>query len=82
MSSDFASKPTSHSRLARSASAVGLATLASRILGFIRDILIASVFGTTPAAQAFDIAFLMPNLLRDHVAEGAANAAFIPVLSR
>lgn len=82
MSSSFTSQLSTRSRLVRSASAVGLATFASRVLGFVRDVLIAGFFGTTPAAQAFVIAFLIPNLLRDLVAEGAANSAFIPVLSR
>src|SRR3989338_4994259 len=89
MSSDFDVEPRvvslsnqSPSRLAHSASAVGLATFASRLLGFVRDVLIARFFGTGPAAQAFVIAFLIPNLLRDLVGEGAANSAFIPVLTR
>lgn len=65
----------------RSAGAIGLATLASRILGFIRDIVIAGFFGTAAPAQAFAVAFRLPNILRDLVGEGAANAAFVPVLT-
>ena len=59
---------------------MGVATFASRVLGFVRDILIARFFGTTIAAQAFVIAFMIPNLLRDLAAEGAVSAAIIPTL--
>ena len=65
----------------RSAGTIGFATLVSRILGFVRDILIAGLFGTSTAAQAFAVAFRLPNVLRDLVGEGAANAAFVPVLT-
>ncbi len=53
----------------------------SRILGFIRDIVIARLFGVYIYAQAFVVAFRIPNLLRDLVGEGAVNAALVPVLS-
>ena len=68
-------------RIARSASTVALATGLSRLLGFARDIAIATLFGTTIEAQAFVVAFRLPNLLRDLVAEGAVTSAFVPVLS-
>jgi len=71
----------SHHRLTRSAVVMGVATFASRVLGFVRDILIARFFGTSIAAQAFVIAFMIPNLLRDLVAEGAVSAAIIPTLA-
>ncbi len=61
---------------------MGILTAASRILGFVRDSLIAAVYGTSATAQAFIVAFRIPNLLRDLVGEGAANSAFVPVLSR
>ncbi|MFA5363412.1 MAG: murein biosynthesis integral membrane protein MurJ [Candidatus Omnitrophota bacterium] len=67
--------------IVRSAGVIGFATLCSRILGFIRDIIIARLFGVYVYAQAFVIAFKIPNLLRDFVGEGAANAAFVPVFS-
>ncbi len=67
--------------IARSASVIGFATLCSRILGFIRDVVIARLFGVYIYAQAFVIAFRIPNLFRDLVGEGAANAALIPVFS-
>jgi putative peptidoglycan lipid II flippase len=71
----------SNKRLIKSSGFVGLATLASRVLGFTRDILIANFFGTKIFAEAFVVAFRIPNLLRDLVGEGAANAAFVPVLT-
>ena len=67
--------------IARSAFGIGFFTLCSRILGFIRDIVIARLFGVYVYAQAFVIAFKIPNLLRDLLGEGAANAALVPVLS-
>jgi len=67
--------------LVRSGAVISLATGLSRILGFVRDITIACFFGTSPAAQAFVVAFRIPNSLRDLVGEGAINAALVPVLS-
>ncbi|KPK41796.1 MAG: hypothetical protein AMJ78_04465 [Omnitrophica WOR_2 bacterium SM23_29] len=72
---------STHKSLAKSAGVIGLGILLSRILGFVRDIVIASIFGTLAPAQAFVVAFRIPNLLRDLVGEGATNAAFVPVLS-
>lgn len=67
--------------LARSAGIIGAGIFSSRILGFIRDIVIANFFGTGAIAQSFVVAFRIPNLLRDFVGEGATNSAFVPVLS-
>ena len=67
--------------IVKSAGVIGLATTLSRILGFIRDIVIARFFGTGSIAQAFVVAFRIPNLLRDLVGEGATNAAFVPVFT-
>ncbi len=67
--------------LIKSTGVIGFATAASRVLGFVRDIVIARFFGTAIFAQAFVIAFRIPNLLRDLIGEGAANAAFVPVLT-
>jgi len=67
--------------ITKAASVIGIATLSSRILGFVRDCIIAKLFGTAQSAQAFVIAFTIPNMLRDLVGEGATNAAFVPVLS-
>ena len=69
------------SRIARSTVVLTIATGLSRILGLVRDLLIAQLFGTRAAAQAFVVAFRLPNLLRDLVAEGAVTSAFVPVLS-
>ncbi len=60
---------------------IGIATATSRVLGFIRDIVFASFFGTSVVAQAFVVAFRIPNTLRDLVGEGAINSAIVPVLS-
>jgi len=67
--------------VAKSASIIALATLFSRLLGFIRDVIIARLFGVYVYAQAFVIAFRIPNLFRDLVGEGSTNAAFVPVFS-
>src|SRR5258708_16185388 len=56
-------------------------TLVSRILGFVRDVLIARLFGAGLATDAFFVAFRIPNLLRRLFAEGAFSQAFVPVLS-
>ncbi len=61
---------------------VGVWTLLSRIFGFARDILIAGYLGTGPVAQAFLIAFSLPNLFRRFFAEGAFNMAFVPMFSK
>ena len=61
---------------------VGLWTMLSRILGFIRDILIAAFLGTGPVAEAFLVAFSLPNLFRRFFAEGAFNMAFVPMFSK
>jgi putative peptidoglycan lipid II flippase len=60
---------------------VGIWTMASRILGFARDILIAAILGTGPVADAFFVALRLPNLFRRLFGEGAFNAAFVPSIS-
>ncbi|MDL1975836.1 MAG: murein biosynthesis integral membrane protein MurJ [Deltaproteobacteria bacterium] len=67
--------------LTRAAGVVGGATLLSRILGFIRDMVIASFFGAGLSADAFFVAFRIPNLLRRLFAEGSLTVAFIPVFT-
>lgn len=67
--------------LVRSTGTIGIATAVSRVLGFVRDIVIAGLFGTGLEAQAFVVAFRIPNSLRDMVGEGATNAAIVPVLT-
>ncbi len=61
---------------------VGSATLASRVLGFSREALMAAVLGAGPVADAFYAAFRFPNLFRRLFAEGAFNAAFVPLFSK
>ncbi|MBK1631899.1 murein biosynthesis integral membrane protein MurJ [Thiohalocapsa halophila] len=61
---------------------VGSTTLLSRVLGFVRDLLIARLFGADAATDAFFVAFKVPNLLRRLFAEGAFAAALVPVLQR
>lgn len=69
-------------RLAKSAGTVGLAVMTSRILGVIRDQVMAHMFGTGPAQDAFNLASRIPNLVRDLFAEGAMSAAFVPTFTR
>lgn len=66
-------------KFAKSALTVGMMTMLSRILGFVRDMLVAAVLGTGPVASAFIVAFRIPNLFRRIFAEGAFNAAFVPL---
>ncbi|MBI3499055.1 MAG: murein biosynthesis integral membrane protein MurJ [Proteobacteria bacterium] len=68
--------------LFRSIATVGGYTLASRVLGFIRDILVAAFLGAGPLADAFIVTFRLPNLFRAFSAEGAFSAAFVPMLAR
>ncbi|MBL7130097.1 MAG: murein biosynthesis integral membrane protein MurJ [Candidatus Omnitrophica bacterium] len=68
-----------HKSIIKSASLISTAIFCSRILGFIRDIIIAAFFGTGMVVEAFFVAFRIPNMLRDLIGEGAANAAFVPV---
>ena len=67
--------------LLRASGVTGSMTMFSRVLGLIRDIVIARIFGVTDAADAFFLANKIPNFLRRLFAEGAFNQAFVPVLS-
>jgi putative peptidoglycan lipid II flippase len=67
--------------LLRSASVVSLFTLASRVTGLVRELLIASAFGASALTDAFNVAFRIPNLFRRLFAEGAFSQAFVPVLA-
>ena len=69
-------------RLLRAFLTVGGWTMASRVLGFVRDIMIAAFLGSGIVAQAFLIAFSLPNMFRRFFAEGAFNAAFVPMFSK
>ena len=68
-------------QLFKSTAIVGSMTLISRLLGFVRDMLIARIFGVDVATDAFFVAFKIPNFLRRLFAEGAFAHAFVPVLA-
>ena len=68
-------------RLFRSVATVGGYTLASRVLGLVRDLMMAGLLGAGPVADAFLVAFRLPNLFRRMFAEGAFSAAFVPVFA-
>lgn len=61
---------------------VGSATLLSRVTGFLRDVLIAALLGTSAVAEAYVAAFLIPNLVRRMMSEGGLHAAIVPPLAR
>ncbi|UTW05731.1 murein biosynthesis integral membrane protein MurJ (plasmid) [Amphritea atlantica] len=65
----------------RSSALVGLMTMLSRVMGLIRDVVVANYFGAGSSADAFFVAFKIPNFLRRLFAEGAFSQAFVPVLS-
>ncbi|HSH95916.1 MAG TPA: murein biosynthesis integral membrane protein MurJ [Roseimicrobium sp.] len=67
------------SQMLKSSGAMGLATLTSRVLGMVREMVYANFMGDGPVAGAFKLAFTIPNLFRRLLGEGALTAAFIPV---
>ncbi|GAB3685976.1 murein biosynthesis integral membrane protein MurJ [Salinisphaera aquimarina] len=67
--------------LAKSTSTVGVMTLLSRVLGFLRDVILAVLFGAGAGMDAFLVAFKIPNFMRRLFAEGAFAQSFVPVLS-
>mgnify|MGYP001419282281 CR=1 FL=1 len=69
-------------KLYRAFATVGGLTLLSRILGFVRDIAVAAIIGAGPIADAFFVAFRIPNLFRRWFGEGAFNAAFVPLYAK
>jgi putative peptidoglycan lipid II flippase len=73
--------PAKKAGLLRSSALVGVATLLSRVLGLVRDVVFAWFIGATGGADAFFVAFKIPNFLRRLFAEGAFAQAFVPVLS-
>lgn len=70
------------SRLARSAGLIGAATMTSRVLAVARETVFAYLFGASNEMDAYNVAFRVPNLLRDLFAEGAVSAAFVPTFTR
>jgi putative peptidoglycan lipid II flippase len=67
--------------LFKAASTVSLLTLASRVTGLVRDLLMAAIFGATALTDAFNVAFRIPNLFRRLFGEGAFSQAFVPALA-
>lgn len=72
---------TEKKQILKSASIITLVTIASRILGYVRDQRITYLLGTSLGADSFILAFRIPNLLRRLVAEGSMTASFIPVFT-
>ncbi len=68
-------------RIAKAAGVMSLATFISRILGYVKDMILARYFGATGLSDTFFVAFRIPNLLRELFAEGSMSSAFIPVLT-
>ena len=69
-------------RLVRGFLTVGGWTFGSRLLGFVRDIMMAAYLGSGPVAEAFLVAFSLPNMFRRFFAEGAFNMAFVPIFAK
>jgi len=70
-----------NSQVVRAAGVVGMATLLSRLFGFLRDVIVAGLFGAGLATDAFFVAFRIPNLLRRLLAEGSLTVSFVPVFT-
>jgi putative peptidoglycan lipid II flippase len=69
------------SQVVRALGSIGAATLASRIVGFVRDVIVARAFGAGPLTDAFFVAYRVPNILRRLLGEGALSTAVVPVFS-
>ena len=74
-------KSSAPSGLLKSSIVTSGSTLLSRVLGMVRETVFAALFGDNAAADAFFVAFRIPNFLRRLFAEGAFSQAFVPVLS-
>jgi len=72
---------TQHRQILKSVSVIGFFTLISRILGYVRDARLTQLLGTSVSADAFLLAFRIPNLVRRLLSEGSLNASFIPVFT-
>src|SRR5438105_1798873 len=73
--------PPARGEIVRALGSIGSATLLSRVLGYVRDMVVALAFGAGPITDAFFVAFRIPNILRRLLAEGALATAVIPVFS-
>jgi putative peptidoglycan lipid II flippase len=67
--------------VAKAAGKISIATTCSRILGFVRDVLLARIFGASVFTDAFFVAYRIPNLLRELFGEGSVSAGYIPVFT-
>lgn len=76
------SPPVRSDRIAKAAGLSAVATATSRVLGLVREQVLAALFGATDQMDAFLVAVRIPNLLRDLFAEGAMSAAFVPTFTR
>jgi len=74
-------QPSENAQVVRAAGVVGIATLLSRVFGFIRDMVVAGLFGAGIATDAFFVAFRIPNLLRRLLAEGSLTVSFVPIFT-
>src|ERR671923_3061739 len=75
-------KVSTHERQVMGAlGSIGAATLTSRVLGFVRDMVVALAFGAGPVTDAFFVAYRIPNILRRLLGEGALSTAVIPVFT-
>ena len=70
-----------HARVVRAAGVVGIATMLSRVFGFLRDMVVAGFFGAGLTTDAFFVAFRIPNLLRRLLAEGSLTVSFVPIFT-
>src|SRR5438105_12275280 len=68
-------------QVVRALGSIGSATLLSRVLGYVRDMIVALAFGAGPVTDAFFVAFRIPNILRRLLGEGALSTAVIPVFT-
>lgn len=82
MSESEPAEPSQSSHVLRAAGAIGFATLLSRVLGLVREQVFAVLFGASNMTDAFNLAFRVPNLLRNLFAEGAMSAALVPTFTR
>ena len=69
-------------QVVKAAGVIGAATLLSRVLGFVRDMVVARAFGASHVADAFYVAYRIPSLLRELFAEGSMSSAFVPVFTQ
>ena len=81
MTGDQSGKKDERAHITRAAGLMSVATLISRVLGYMKDMVLAGFFGATMMADTFFVAFRIPNLLRELFAEGSMSSAFIPVLT-